>query len=161
MSDVKFTFSPEFDQTITLQLDGFIALKGLGELFAEGLTVSELRDSVDAMGAGVCVLASDVPENCEVIEDTGFVFKRGDVHDLQRMLSLLLSGTAARNRGRKRPATGSPALPVGKGGEGNSGGLRGLDVAGNDAKAIRREFYTVTGSNLAVKWRKNGASWVR
>ena len=27
--DVKFTFSPEFDQTITLQLDGFIALKGL------------------------------------------------------------------------------------------------------------------------------------
>jgi hypothetical protein len=56
---------------------------------------------------------------------------------------------------------GSPALPVGKGGEGNSGGLRGLDVAGNGSKAIRRGFYTVTGFSLAVKWRKNGASWVR
>ena len=44
--EVKFTFSPEFDQTVTVQPDGFIDLKGLGELFAEGLMVSELRDSV-------------------------------------------------------------------------------------------------------------------
>jgi glycosyltransferase involved in cell wall biosynthesis len=42
------------------------------------------------------VLASDVPENCEVIEDTGFVFKRGDIDDLQRMLSLLLSDVRLR-----------------------------------------------------------------
>ena len=61
------------------------------------------------MGAGVCVLASDVPENCEVIEDTGFVFKAGDAADLQRMLSFLLSdsrmreiaGTSAQQRIRK------------------------------------------------------------
>ncbi len=46
---------------------------------------------LDAMGAGVCVLASDTPENCEVVADAGFSFKRGDVDDLQRMLSLLLS----------------------------------------------------------------------
>ena len=58
----------------------------------EGLSLALL----DAMGAGVCVLASDVPENCEVIEDTGFVFKRGDVPDLQRMLSLLLSDVQLR-----------------------------------------------------------------
>ena len=44
--EVKFIFSPEFDQTVTVQPDGYIALKGSGELFAEGLTVSELRDSV-------------------------------------------------------------------------------------------------------------------
>jgi polysaccharide biosynthesis/export protein len=44
--DVKFTFSPEFDQPATVQPDGFVALKGLGELLAEGLTVSELRDSI-------------------------------------------------------------------------------------------------------------------
>jgi polysaccharide export outer membrane protein len=44
--EVKFTFSPEFDQAATVQPDGFVALKGFGELFAEGLTVSELRDSV-------------------------------------------------------------------------------------------------------------------
>jgi hypothetical protein len=32
--DVKFTFSPEFDQTATVQPDGFVALKGFGELLA-------------------------------------------------------------------------------------------------------------------------------
>ena len=53
----------------------------------EGLSLALL----DAMGAGVCVLASDVPENREVIEDTGFVFKRGDLPDLERMLTLLLA----------------------------------------------------------------------
>jgi len=58
----------------------------------EGLSLALL----DAMGAGVCVLASDVPENREVIEDTGFVFKRGDVPDLQRMLGLLLSDARLR-----------------------------------------------------------------
>lgn len=44
--DVKFTFSPELDQTATVQPDGYIALKGAGQLFAEGLTVDELRDQV-------------------------------------------------------------------------------------------------------------------
>jgi polysaccharide biosynthesis/export protein len=44
--DVKFTFSPEFDQTVTVQPDGFVALKGYGELLAEGLTVAALRDSI-------------------------------------------------------------------------------------------------------------------
>ncbi len=57
----------------------------------EGLSLALL----DAMGAGVCA-ASDVPENCEVIEDVGFVFKRGDIDDLQRMLSLLLSDVRLR-----------------------------------------------------------------
>ena len=44
--DVKFTFSPEFDQTVTVQPDGYIALRGLGELFAEGLSISELCNTV-------------------------------------------------------------------------------------------------------------------
>jgi polysaccharide export outer membrane protein len=44
--EVKFTFSPEFDQTVTVQPDGYVALKGSEDLFAEGLTVSELRDTV-------------------------------------------------------------------------------------------------------------------
>ena len=44
--DVKFTFSPEFDQTLIVQPDGYVALKGQAELFAEGLTVSELHDAV-------------------------------------------------------------------------------------------------------------------
>jgi glycosyltransferase involved in cell wall biosynthesis len=58
----------------------------------EGLSLALL----DAMGAGVCVLASDVPENCEVIGDAGFTFRRGDAEDLQGMLTLLLSDPGLR-----------------------------------------------------------------
>jgi glycosyltransferase involved in cell wall biosynthesis len=53
----------------------------------EGLSLALL----DAMGAGVCVLTSDIPENREVIADTGFTFQPGDAFDLARMLRLLLS----------------------------------------------------------------------
>jgi len=64
----------------------------------EGLSLTLL----DAMGAGVCVLASDVPENMEAMGDAGFAFKHGDVYDLQRMLALLLSNPVAReNVGRR------------------------------------------------------------
>ena len=58
----------------------------------EGLSLALL----DAMGAGVCVLTSDVPENREVVEDAGFTFKRGDVHDLERMLRLLMENPQLR-----------------------------------------------------------------
>src|ERR1017187_5536048 len=44
----------------------------------EGLSLALL----DAMGAGLCVLTSDVPENREAVEDAGFTFRRGDVSDL-------------------------------------------------------------------------------
>ena len=46
--EIRFTLSPEFDQTLTVQPDGFIALKDAGDLFAEGLTVSDLREAVAA-----------------------------------------------------------------------------------------------------------------
>jgi glycosyltransferase involved in cell wall biosynthesis len=52
------------------------------------------------------VLVSDIPENCEAIEGADFTFRRGDAHDLERMLQLLLSEPAIRkaaaNRGRER-----------------------------------------------------------
>ena len=41
-------------------------------------------------------LASDTPENIEAIADTGFSFRRGDVLDLERMLTLLLSDARLR-----------------------------------------------------------------
>jgi len=53
------------------------------------------------MGAGVCVLASDTPENCEVIAGTGFTFQRGDAKDLQLMLRLLLSDSRLRKAASK------------------------------------------------------------
>jgi len=53
----------------------------------EGMSLALL----DAMGAGVCVLTSNVPENCELVKGAGFTFRHGDVTDLERMLRLLLS----------------------------------------------------------------------
>ena len=41
--EIKFTFSPEFDQTATVLPDGCLSLKAVGDLFAEGLTVVELK----------------------------------------------------------------------------------------------------------------------
>ena len=58
----------------------------------EGLSLSLL----EAMGAGLCVLASNTPENREVIADCGFTFKAGDVDDLQRMLTLILTDPGLR-----------------------------------------------------------------
>lgn len=46
--EIKFIFSPEFDQKVTVLPDGFVDLKAAGEVPAEGLTVEELRRSVKA-----------------------------------------------------------------------------------------------------------------
>jgi glycosyltransferase involved in cell wall biosynthesis len=64
----------------------------------EGLSLALL----DAMGAGICVLTSDIPENCEVVEDAGFTFRRGDVDDLERMLRMLLSDPQVREAAGRR-----------------------------------------------------------
>jgi glycosyltransferase involved in cell wall biosynthesis len=58
----------------------------------EGLSLALL----DAMGAAVCVLTSNIPENREVIAGTGFTFQPGDATDLTRMLRLLLSDPGVR-----------------------------------------------------------------
>jgi glycosyltransferase involved in cell wall biosynthesis len=53
----------------------------------EGMSLALL----DAMGAGVCTLTSDIPENRELTEDAGFTFRPGDVDDLSRLMALLIS----------------------------------------------------------------------
>jgi glycosyltransferase involved in cell wall biosynthesis len=58
----------------------------------EGMSLALL----DAMGAGLCVLTSDVPENREAIEDAGFTFRRGDVADLAERLRFLIANPAVR-----------------------------------------------------------------
>jgi len=68
----------------------------------QGLSLALL----EAMGAGLCVLVSDIPENLELMDGTGFTFRRGDVADLTRRLALLIpadslradAGRAARKR---------------------------------------------------------------
>lgn len=43
---VSFTLSPEFDQTLTIQPDGYVALKDAGPVLARGLTLEEFRAAV-------------------------------------------------------------------------------------------------------------------
>lgn len=58
----------------------------------EGLSLALL----DAMGAGLCVLTSDVPENCEVVDGAGFTFQRGNPADLADRLRFLIANPAVR-----------------------------------------------------------------
>jgi glycosyltransferase involved in cell wall biosynthesis len=58
----------------------------------EGLSLALL----DAMGAGLCVLSSDVAENREAVADTGFTFRRGDAADLADRLRFLIANPAVR-----------------------------------------------------------------
>jgi glycosyltransferase involved in cell wall biosynthesis len=58
----------------------------------EGLSLALL----DAMGAGLCVLTSDVPENREVVEEAGFTFQRGNAADLADRLRFLIANPAVR-----------------------------------------------------------------
>lgn len=43
---LSFTLSPEFDQTVTIQPDGYVALKDAGLVAAQGLTLEEFRMAV-------------------------------------------------------------------------------------------------------------------
>jgi polysaccharide biosynthesis/export protein len=45
---VSFAFAPEFNQTVTVQPDGYITLKDAGHLVAEGLTPEELEHAIQA-----------------------------------------------------------------------------------------------------------------
>jgi len=44
--DLSFTFSPEYNQTITVQPDGFVVLKDLGTMYAEGTTLPQLQEAI-------------------------------------------------------------------------------------------------------------------
>jgi polysaccharide export outer membrane protein len=50
---ISFAFSPEFDQIVSVQPDGYIALKGVKLLTAEGVTVPELQADIGLAYAGV------------------------------------------------------------------------------------------------------------
>jgi polysaccharide export outer membrane protein len=44
--DLSFTFSPDYNQSLTVQPDGFVVLKGAGPILAEGLSLPELQLAV-------------------------------------------------------------------------------------------------------------------
>lgn len=44
--DLDFELSPEFNQTVAVQPDGYVTLKGAGSIYIEGETVPELTETV-------------------------------------------------------------------------------------------------------------------
>jgi len=50
---ISFTFSPEFDQTVTVQPDGYVVLKNGKQVPVEGLTVPELQQIISHAYDGV------------------------------------------------------------------------------------------------------------
>ena len=64
----------------------------------EGLSLALL----DAMAAGVCALTSDIPENREVVEGSGFMFRRGDPADLERSLDMVVHNPDLRRQAAAR-----------------------------------------------------------
>jgi len=44
--DVNFELSPEFNQTVTVQPDGFVTLRGVGDINVSGQTVPELSETL-------------------------------------------------------------------------------------------------------------------
>ena len=49
---LSFTLSPEFDQTLTIQPDGYVTLKDAEPVLAQGLTLEEFREAVRKAYAG-------------------------------------------------------------------------------------------------------------
>jgi polysaccharide export outer membrane protein len=51
--DLNFIYVPEFNQTVTIQPDGFVTLRGVGEVRAGGLTLPELKKAVESKYTGI------------------------------------------------------------------------------------------------------------
>jgi protein involved in polysaccharide export with SLBB domain len=50
--EVTFTVAPEFNQTLTVQPDGYVTLKDAGSVLAQGLTIPEFAEAVRKAYAG-------------------------------------------------------------------------------------------------------------
>src|SRR5450759_4813541 len=44
--DISFEFTPEFNQTVTVQPDGYISLRGVGDVHVAGRTVPEINETI-------------------------------------------------------------------------------------------------------------------
>jgi len=51
--ELNFPFTPEFNQTITIQPDGYVTLTGVGDLYVAGMTIPELRESLQTVYAKI------------------------------------------------------------------------------------------------------------
>src|SRR5438876_9579295 len=44
--DISFEFTPEFNQTVAVQPDGYVTLRGVGDVYVAGLTVPEITETL-------------------------------------------------------------------------------------------------------------------
>jgi polysaccharide export outer membrane protein len=51
--DLDLAYSPEFNQIVAVQPDGYVTLKGVGSIFVEGQTVPELTETLKAAYAKI------------------------------------------------------------------------------------------------------------
>ena len=51
--DLDFALSPEFNQTVAVQPDGYVTLKGVGSILVEGQTVPELTETLKTLYAKI------------------------------------------------------------------------------------------------------------
>jgi polysaccharide export outer membrane protein len=51
--EISFRFTPEFDQKVTVQPDGFISLEDVGDLYVRGLTLEEVTHAIASKYAGI------------------------------------------------------------------------------------------------------------
>lgn len=51
--DLDLAYSPEFNQTVAVQPDGYVTLKGVGSIFVEGQTIPELTETLKAAYAKI------------------------------------------------------------------------------------------------------------
>ncbi len=51
--EISFAFSPEFNQTVTVQPDGYVPLKGTQQIYAEGMTAPDLGAVIREAYTGV------------------------------------------------------------------------------------------------------------
>ena len=49
--EIKYRYTPEFDQTVTIGPDGHVSLNGLGDIVAVGLTVKQFQSKVAALSS--------------------------------------------------------------------------------------------------------------
>lgn len=87
---------------------GFQSGKPLEDLFLNSLAVVHPSESeglpiavLEAMSYGKVVLASDIPENMELVKDYGLVFQNKNIDDLTKKLKILVSANDLSKKGEK------------------------------------------------------------
>jgi len=79
--EVTFTVAPEFNQTLTVQPDGYVMLKDASAVVAQGLTVPEFREAVKKAYSGclhdpeAAVVLKDFDALAAIIHNPGSVLE--------------------------------------------------------------------------------------